>query len=196
MNRPAPGFLELVRSDWRSNPGYSIDTIKARLLLLLIRAEQRVYAWNRNRPSRVRTLGWLAVRFIGSILQWRLFNCEISGAVDVGLGLRLPHPQNIIIRRWTRIGDYCSIYHNVTFALSTFRAQDNTSTVVGNRVVVGANAVVIGDIYIGDDAIVAAGSVVTKDVPAHHTITSAQPVLRARATAGTSGTYPNPHPLV
>lgn len=195
MDPQSPRFLDRVRSDWQSNPGYSLDTLKARLLLLIVRAEQSVYEWHQRTSAPGHSLVWAAVRFIGSILQWRLFSCEISGAVDIGLGLRLPHPQNIIIRRWTRIGDYCSVYHNVTFALSTFRARENISTVVGDRVVVGANAVVIGDIHIGDDAIVAAGAVVTKDVPAGHTVTPAQTVVRPR-TPSETGSFPNPHPLV
>lgn len=192
---PDLAFGALVRSDWRSNPGWNLDAIKARVLLLEYRLEQATCHWHVRNDSPASRVAWNLCRFSGSVFQWRLFSCQISGLVEAGPGLRLPHPQNIIVRRYTHLGSHCSLYHNVTFALSTFKPGIQIA-IVGDRVVVGAGATVIGAVRIGDDAIVAAGTVVTKDVPPATIVMSAPVVLRERTDAEADGTaYPNPNPL-
>jgi serine acetyltransferase len=191
---PAESFGQLVRSDRRSNPGLNIDAIKARLLLLEYRVEQAVHRRRVARPTSFNRVVWSACRFSGSVFQWLLFSCQISGQVDAGPGLRLPHPQNIIIGMGTRLGRDCSVYHNVTFARSTLRVGVQMAD-VGDRVVFGAGVTVMGAVRIGDDAILAAGAVVTKDVPAATIVISAPVQLRPRTDGGDWLVYPNPHPL-
>lgn len=195
QSTPDIAFGALVRSDWRSNPGWNLDAIKARLLLLEYRLEQATYRWYLRDDSPVSRVTWNLCRFSGSVFQWRLFSCQISGLVEAGPGLRLPHPQNIIVGMTTHLGSHCSLYHNVTFARSTLKVGVHMAT-VGNRVVVGAGATVMGAVTIGDDAIIAAGTVVTKDVPPATIVMSAPVQLRARTDVADDGTaYPNPHPL-
>jgi serine acetyltransferase len=188
-------LAELIRTDWRSNAGYNLDAIKARVLLLEYRLEQATYHWHLSHSTPVSRAGWNLCRFVGSVFQWLLFSCQISGMVEAGPGLRLPHPQNIIVGMTTRLGGHCSLYHNVTFARSTLKQGVRLAT-VGDRVVVGAGVTVMGAVTIGDDAIIAAGAVVTKDVPAATMVISAPVEMRQRKDVGADGrTYPNPHPL-
>jgi serine acetyltransferase len=196
--RQRASFRQRVRSDWAANPGLHLDATKARLLLTEFRLEQSVFEWRIASPGRFRGLAWAAVRFAGSVFQWRLFNCEIAGSLDIGLGLRLPHPQNIIIAYTASLGDWCSVYHNVTIGRSTLRAGNMTPK-VGHRVLLGSGAIVLGDITIGDDAVIGAGVVVTEPVPAAHLVINPHPEVRPRASlAGgfddVEFAYANPHP--
>lgn len=83
-------------------------------------------------------------------------------------GLRLPHPVGIVISKKVKIGEGCMIYQNVTLG-----ARENNRTgcseypVIGNDVRIYAGATVIGDISIGENSVIGANSVVTRDVPAN-----------------------------
>jgi serine O-acetyltransferase len=198
-DRPRASFRRRLRSDRSANPGLHLDALKARTLLTEIRIEQSVFEWREAAPGPIRDAVWAVVRFVGAVIQWRLFNCGIPGSIGLGLGLRLPHPQSIIVAYTTTIGDWCSIYQNVTIARSTLRSGP-ASPRVGDRVLVGSGAVVIGEIEVGDDVVVGAGVVVTKSIPAGHLVINAAPEVRRRAHAAAESPdatfeYPTPHPV-
>jgi serine O-acetyltransferase len=63
------------------------------------------------------------------------------------------------------IGDDCHIRQNTTFGVA--RTDDNTALpTIGNRVDIGCNSCILGDIQLGDDSVIGAGAVVLQDVPA------------------------------
>lgn len=78
----------------------------------------------------------------------------------VGKGIKFQHYSGIIISRHVTIGDNCTIYQGTTIGKTV-----NGYPQLGNNVIVCANATVIGNIKIGNYAIIGAGAVVTKDVP-------------------------------
>ena len=82
-------------------------------------------------------------------------NCRIGG------GLLIPHPNGIVIHPDAEIGPNCLLFQQVTVG-----DVDGKVPKVGGHVDVGAGAKLIGDIAIGDHAIIGANSVVTSDVPA------------------------------
>ena len=67
----------------------------------------------------------------------------------------------------TVIGSYCRICQNVTFGAkcSVLKSDDGKAPVVGNYVEIGAGAVILGGIHIGDHAVIGANAVVIHDVP-------------------------------
>lgn len=79
---------------------------------------------------------------------------------QIGPALTIRHGQGIVVSWKSRIGSNCEIHQNVT--LGEHRGYAPT---VGNNVTIGANAVIIGGIHIGDQAQIGAGAVVIKDVP-------------------------------
>lgn len=87
---------------------------------------------------------------------------------EIGAGLRLPHPFNIILARGTRLGRDVTLFHNVTigYARAPRPGERLPSPEIGDGVVVGPGCVVAGDIRIGDGARLAPGAYVTRDVPA------------------------------
>jgi serine O-acetyltransferase len=83
----------------------------------------------------------------------------------------LPHPQNIIIAFYAKIGDFCTIYQNVSIAWNHFVPFVPSSPKIGDQVLLGAGAIVLGDVSIGSYSLVGAGTVVTKSVPEHSRVT-------------------------
>lgn len=78
----------------------------------------------------------------------------------IGSGFKIPHYIGVVIGAGVCFGENCTVYQNVTFGQS--RGQFPTA---GNGVTVYPGAKVIGDVHIGDNAIVGANAVVAKDVP-------------------------------
>ena len=93
--------------------------------------------------------------------------------VDARLGenISLPHGlHGIFISRYAFVGDNCLIYQNVTIGEVNRKAP-----VIGDNCLIGAGAVLIGDIKIGSFVKIGAGAVVNTDIPDHCTVVS-QPV--------------------
>ncbi len=80
-------------------------------------------------------------------------------------GTRFPHPIGIVITKDVVIGKNCFICQNVTIG-KKHSVQDKPP-IIGDNVEIYANACIIGDVKIGDNAIIGAGSVVLDDVPAY-----------------------------
>jgi putative colanic acid biosynthesis acetyltransferase WcaB len=100
------------------------------------------------------------------LVEWVL-GVELRNKTQVGPGLRLYHGQGLVVHEGTVIGADCTLRQSTTIGNKTL--ADGTLSgcpVLGDRVDVGANAVILGPVRIGDDAVIGAGSVVVKDVPA------------------------------
>lgn len=98
----------------------------------------------------------------------RKFACYLSAKAIVGDDIKFPHPVGIVIGDGVRLSDRVTIYQNVT--LGAARAGDGVKGLypkVGNDVVIFSGAKIIGNITIGDGAVIGANSVVTKDVPSY-----------------------------
>ncbi len=80
--------------------------------------------------------------------------------------LSLPHGlHGVFISRYAQIGENCCIYQNVTIG-----EIDRKAPVIGNNCLIGAGAVIIGDIKIGDNVKIGAGAVVNTNVPDNYTV--------------------------
>ena len=99
----------------------------------------------------------------------QLTGCDIHPGATIGKRFFIDHATGVVIGETTIIGDDVSIYQNVTLGgVSTSKGKRHPT--LGNRIVVGAGAIVLGDITIGDDVRIGAGSVVLKDVPPDCTV--------------------------
>jgi acetyltransferase-like isoleucine patch superfamily enzyme len=104
-------------------------------------------------------------------------NCFIGPFVEIGgatIGNRTRISSHSYICPFVTIGDDCFIGHGVQFTNDTFDTEfgktwNPQKTVVGNRVRIGSGCVIL-PICIGDDAVIGAGAVVTRDVPAGTTV--------------------------
>ena len=89
---------------------------------------------------------------------------EIHPGATIGKRLFIDHGSGVVIGETAIIGDDVTIYQGVTLGSNTSKKGKRHPT-IGNRVMIGAGAKIIGDIHIGDDAKIGAGSVVVNDVP-------------------------------
>ncbi len=85
---------------------------------------------------------------------------------NIGAGFYLGHPYNITINRDAVIGKCCNLHKGVTIGQES-RGVRKGSPVIGNKVWIGINAVIVGKIIIGDDVLIAPNSYVNRDVPSH-----------------------------
>ena len=89
---------------------------------------------------------------------------EIHPAAKIGKGLFIDHGMGVVIGETAEIGDTCTLYQNVTLG-GTGKDQGKRHPTLGNNVLVGAGAKVLGPFTVGDNARVAAGAVVLDAVP-------------------------------
>ncbi|MBK9944785.1 MAG: serine acetyltransferase-like protein [Kouleothrix sp.] len=178
-------LIDLIAWDLRINRGYSFDSVRAILLLIEVRIEQYTYRKCRTFPL----FGiWYIVRCFGSMFQWFLCNSNIPGTITIGRGLRLPHPQNIILAGYADIGEFCTIYHNVSIAWNGFKRTVPSSPKIGDQVLIGAGAILVGDITVGSDVLIGAGAVVTRSVSDHARVTSPRPDITHRTPSALAAT--------
>ncbi len=92
-------------------------------------------------------------------------NCDISYRAIIGKNVRFPHPLGIVIGDAVVIGDNCKIFQQVTLGSHGKKGEKLNYPKISNGVVVYTGAKVIGDLSIGENAIIGANSVVNVDVP-------------------------------
>lgn len=93
-----------------------------------------------------------------------LTGIEIHPGAKIGKRCVIDHGMGIVIGETTIIGDDCLIFHGVTLGGKSFEDKKRHPT-IGNKVILGAGAKILGNITIGNNCVVGANSVVTKDVP-------------------------------
>jgi len=98
-----------------------------------------------------------------------LTGIEIHPGVKIGEGFFIDHGMGVVIGETSEIGDNVTLYQGVTLGGTSHQRAKRHPT-LGNNVVVGVGAQLIGDITIGDNSKVGAGSVVIISVPANATV--------------------------
>jgi serine O-acetyltransferase len=99
----------------------------------------------------------------------QVFQIDINPAARIGRGIMLDHGTGVVIGETAVVGDHVSIMQGVTLG-GTGKSDQDRHPKIGNGVLIGAGAIVLGNIRVGDGARVAAGSVVVKEVPPHVTV--------------------------
>ncbi len=89
---------------------------------------------------------------------------EIHPAAKIGKGLFIDHGMGVVIGETAELGNDCTLYQNVTLG-GTGKDRGKRHPTLGNNVLVGAGAKVLGPFTVGDNARVAAGAVVLSEVP-------------------------------
>ena len=109
----------------------------------------------------------------------RTTGIEIHPAAQIGKRLFIDHGMGVVIGETSVIGDDCTIYQGVTLG-GTGKEHNKRHPTLGNNVVVGAGAKVLGNITIGNNVKIGANSVVLKDVPCDSTVVGVGRVINAR----------------
>ena len=93
---------------------------------------------------------------------------EIHPGAKIGKGLFIDHGMGVVIGETTEIGDNCTIYQGVTLG-GTGKDKGKRHPTLGNNIMVGAGAKVLGPLTVADNSKIAAGAVVLADIPEHST---------------------------
>ena len=122
----------------------------------------------------------------------RTFSTDIHPAAQFGAGLWLDHGLGFVVGETSVIGEDVSIWHNVTLGGTLSDAGTRRHPHVGNGVVIGAGAILLGAITVGANANIAAGAIVVDNVPKGALIVGSKANIRGSArvsfsqSAGTS----------
>ena len=137
----------------------------ARSTLEVILCYPGVHALAMHRVGhRLWRAGWLTLaRFVSHVSRF-LTGIEIHPAARLGRGLFIDHGMGIVIGETTEVGRNVTLLQGVTLGGTSLKREKRHPT-LGDNVVVGTGAAVIGAITIGDGSRIGAGSVVVRDVP-------------------------------
>jgi len=116
----------------------------------------------------------LTARIIGQLARF-LTGIEIHPAAQIGKGLVIDHGMGIVIGETAQIGDNVTLYHDVTLGGTTVFDKNGKlcakrHPTIGNNVIIGAGAQILGPIKIGDNSKVGANAIVIKNVPKNTTV--------------------------
>lgn len=110
---------------------------------------------------------YFSARAISQVAR-HLTGIEIHPGATIGKGFFIDHGMGVVIGETTEIGDNCTIYQGVTLG-GTGKDSGKRHPTLGNNVLVGAGAKVLGPITIEDNCKVAANAVVLKEIPENST---------------------------
>ncbi len=92
-----------------------------------------------------------------------IHHVDISYKSEIGPGFYASHSQDIWIGA-VKMGSNCTIHHNVTIGMDPTQNEYKVPS-IGNNVWIGPGAIISGDIKIGDDTVISAGTILSKDIP-------------------------------
>lgn len=110
---------------------------------------------------------FLSARAVSQISR-HFTGIEIHPGAKIGRGFFIDHGMGVVIGETTEIGDNCTLYQGVTLG-GTGKDVGKRHPTLGNNVMVGAGAKVLGPVVIGDNTKIAAGAVVLHEVPSNAT---------------------------
>lgn len=110
-----------------------------------------------------------APRLLSQISRF-LTGIEIHPGARIGKGFFIDHGNGVVIGETAEIGDNVLLFHQVTLGNSDFHSTGKRHPTIGNDVIIGAGAKILGPITIGSFSQIGAGTIVTKSVPACSTV--------------------------
>lgn len=148
--------IDLIMSDIKANR----KNPKGILLCCLYRIAHSCV----GAPVYVKPIAWAYIAFY-KILTELFLSTEIHWRARIGPGLRIFHGYGLVVNSGSTIGENCTLRHGVTIGV---RETDGDGRVpmIGKNVDIGASAIILGAIVVGDGAKIGAAAVVLKDVPA------------------------------
>jgi putative colanic acid biosynthesis acetyltransferase WcaB len=146
-------FWHFLLQDWQSNS----HDIRIRFVLVAF----RLATWIHRQKPVLRSLLSFYLVLYRVVVVW-LFHMELHWKLSIGEGLCIHHGFCLIIHPDTLIGKHVTLLHGVTLGN---KGRTPGVPTLEDHVEVGAHAIIIGPVIVGQRAIVGAGAVVTKHVP-------------------------------
>jgi serine O-acetyltransferase len=147
----------IIRNDPAARNRWEIILYPGLHAIMVHRVSHRL--WRAGVPFVPRLLSQLARFFTG---------VEIHPGAQIGCGFFIDHGMGVVLGETTIVGDNVTLYQGVTLG-GTGKQRGKRHPTLGNNIVVGVGASVLGDITVGDHARIGGGAVVVKDVPPYST---------------------------
>lgn len=139
--------------------------------VIALRRHRRAHKWwNRGFKNYARLISYKTRKKTG---------IDIHPAAKIGRRVFIDHGMGVVIGETAVVGDDCIIYQGVTLGANTFEKVDRHPK-IGNNCILYTNAVILGNINIGANSIVAAQSVVTKSCPENSILKGVPAVITPR----------------
>ena len=171
-------MFENVREDWLVYDG---SLSRQGLSVMLV---YRLGRWRYSIRSRFLRMPFSFLYRLLKLTSQILTGIDLPCETTVGRRFRIEHFGGIIISGDAVFGDDCVIRNGVTVGLR--RTGERGAPVFGNRVDIGAGAVILGSIQIGDDVSIGANAVVLKDIPPNSIAIGVPAQIRPRRTRANS----------
>jgi serine O-acetyltransferase len=172
LKRDALRYAEF--GGWSANPGFWIGAI------------YRYGVWAHSMPSVFLRMPARALYRLARFSIRILFNVDFSvGSADmqIGAGLCLIHPSNIIIASDAEIGEDCLIFHEVTIGAGPLPGSPK----IGNGVDIYVGARILGGVSVGDHSMIGPNCVVVQDVPPNSVLLPAPNLRIPRSLSPVAG---------
>ena len=154
----APGLLALIREDWQAHgrdwtrPGFRAIAV------------HRFGNWRMRVRSRLLRAPLTLIHRALERHCRNVYGIELPWSARVGRGVVIEHQGGIVVHGASIIGDRCIIRQNCTLGIRRMDALGD-APILGDDVQLGAGAVILGRVHLGDGASVGANAVVMQDVP-------------------------------
>lgn len=158
---------EFWREDIKVNKGFWRPGAQALIMY-------RLGVWQSGlQRGLVRALASRLYRFLHVVVR-NYYGIELRASAQIGRRLYIIHQHGIVIHGQLVMGDDCVIRHGVTLGLigSSRGRAGQSGPITGNRVEIGAGAMIVGPITIGDDVKIGPNTVVMRSVPAGSVVTA------------------------
>jgi serine O-acetyltransferase len=151
-------FFELLRTYKNYDPA-----AKSLVEIALLYPGPKALCCHRVAHFLYKSKQFFLARLVAEISRW-MTGIEIHPGATIGRRLVIDHGVGVVIGETAVIGDDCIIFHGVTLGGLKFDPVKRHPT-VGNYVLIGTGAKVLGPLTVGDHAMIGANAVVTRDVP-------------------------------
>ena len=135
--------------------------------ILLMYAGVHALFWHRPAHWLYRHHCFFLARLVSQLTRF-FTGIEIHPGAVIGHNVFIDHGSGIVIGETAEVGDGCTLYQGVTLG-GTGKDSGKRHPTLGNNVLIGAGAKVLGPVYIGDNSRIGAGSVVLRNLPANCT---------------------------
>lgn len=137
---------------------YILNNFHSRIILIILYFEKKI-RFN------------IIFKILRKLINQAIYHCEIypdSLSIESLVSLRLPHPYNIVIHKTGKIGNYCTIFQNVT--IGVIETKEIKAATIHDNVYIGCNSVILGNITINKNVKIGAMSLILKDIEPNLTI--------------------------
>ncbi|WP_307737453.1 serine O-acetyltransferase [uncultured Varibaculum sp.] len=163
MAKPEPTLIQLCKEDLAAAINSDPAARNALEVALTYPGVHAVWAYRLAHMLFKKNFKLLA-RIVSSISR-SYTGVDIHPGARLGRRLFIDHANGVVIGETTKIGTDCVLFHQVTLG-GVSMSKGKRHPTLGDRVMVGAGAKVLGPIHVGSDARIAANAVVVRDVPA------------------------------